>query len=354
MPHRIGFCWDRMVSLENCIAAEKTLAKNKKDNKMAQHIGQNAEKYGKDLFEKLSAGEIVFHANKETTISDSYKGKERHLKIPCLEDQAVQIAWLNIATPEIERRNYHYNCGSIPGAGQSRAVEALKKWLKDKKNKYGATMDIRRFYETCPHWVVMKGLNRIFKDKQFLYVAVLILANMSDTGVGLAIGHPSSHWFANVAIMEIDHELKRRHPDVKFTRYMDNFGIVGKNKRHARKAMLFVMESIEKDDMKIKRDWQFFPIAARGMTFLSYRFFNGYTLLTKPLMYRIARKMVRAEKRMSVHMAMGVVSYLGILKHCNSFNFKKDRVYTHINQKYCRRLISNASKNKLCRTPISV
>ena len=56
---------------------------------MAQHIGQNAEKYGKDLFEKLSAGEIVFHANKETTISDSYKGKERHLKIPCLEDQAV-------------------------------------------------------------------------------------------------------------------------------------------------------------------------------------------------------------------------------------------------------------------------
>ena len=321
---------------------------------MAQHIGQNAEKYGKDLFEKLSAGEIVFHANKETTISDSYKGKERHLKIPCLKDQAVQIAWLNIATPEIERRNYHYNCGSIPGAGQSRAVEALKKWLKDKKNKYGATMDIRRFYETCPHWVVMKGLNRIFKDKQFLYVAVLMLANMSDTGVGLAIGHPSSHWFANVAIMEIDHELKRRHPDVKFTRYMDNFGIVGKNKRHTRKAMLFVMESIEKDDMKIKRDWQFFPIAARGMTFLSYRFFNGYTLLTKPLMYRIARKMVRAEKRMSVHMAMGVVSYLGILKHCNSFNFKKDRVYTHINQKYCRRLISNASKNKLCRTPVGV
>ena len=109
-------------------------------------------------------------------------------------------------------------------------------------------MDIRRFYETCPHWVVMKGLNRIFKDKQFLYVAVLILANMSDTGVGLAIGHPSSHWFANVAIMEIDHELKRRHPDVKFTRYMDNFGIVGKNKRHTRKAMLFVMESIEKDE----------------------------------------------------------------------------------------------------------
>lgn len=215
-------------------------------------------------------------------------------------------------------------------------------------------MDIRRFYETCPHWVVMKGLNRIFKDKQFLYVAVLILANMSDTGVGLAIGHPSSHWFANVAIMEIDHELKRRHPDVKFTRYMDNFGIVGKNKRHTRKAMLFVIESIEKDDMKIKLDWQFFPIAARGMTFLSYRFFNGYTLLTKPLMYRIARKMVRAEKRMSVHMAMGVVSYLGILKHCNSFNFKKDRVYTHINQKYCRRLISNASKNKLCRTPVGV
>lgn len=65
-------------------------------------------------------------------------------------------------------------------------------------------------------------------------------------------------------------------------------------------------------------------------------------------MFRIARKMRRAKERMSVHMAMGVVSYLGILKYCNSYNFKMERVYPYINQKQCRRLISNASKNKLC------
>lgn len=323
MPHRIGFCYDKMVTLENCIDAERKLGKNKPDNQMAQHISHNAEKYGRTLFEKLSAGDVVFHANKETTIKDSYKGKERHLKIPCLEDQAVQIAWLNIATPEIERRNYYYNCGSIPGAGQSRAVEALKMWLKDPKYKYGGTMDIRHFYDTCPHWVVMKGLKRIFKDKRFLHIAELILENMSSTGVGLAIGHPSSHWFANIAITEIDHELKQKYPDVHFTRYMDNFGLVGKNKRRTKNAMSFITESIEKEEMKIKRDWQFFPIQARGLQFLSYRFFNGYTILAKGLMFRISRKMKRAETHMCVHMAMGVVSYLGILKHCNSYHFKK-------------------------------
>ena len=348
MPKRIGFLYEKMIALENCIEAEKKIGKNKPDNRMAQHIAHHAEKYGQLLHEKFLAGTIVFHPNRETDIKDSYKGKTRHLKIPCLEDQAVEIAWLNIATPFIEKRNYYYNCGSIPKAGQSRAVEALKRWTTEIKAKYAVTADIRKFYDTCPHWVVMQGLRRIFKDERFLAVAEAMLANMSADGVGLAIGHPASHWLANVAVMAIDHELRRKFPDVRFTRYMDNYGMVCNNKRHLRKAFLHLKQRIEALRMRIKHDWQLFLVKVRGITFLSYRIFVGFTILAKRLMFRIARKMRRAKERMSVHMAMGVVSYLGILKHCNSYNFKMERVYPYINQKQCRRLISNASKNKLC------
>lgn len=354
MPKRIGFLYEKMITVENCIEAEKILGKNKKDNRMAQHIAKHADEYGKALAEKFERGEVEFHPNRETDITDTYKGKVRHLKIPCLEDQAVEIAWLNIATPYIERRNYYYNCGSIPNAGQSRAVEALKRWTTEIKAKYAVTADIRKFYDTCPHWVVMRGLRRIFKDKKFLAVAQQMLDNMSDNGVGIAIGHPVSHWLANVAISEIDHELRRRFPDVRLARYMDNYGMVSNNKRRLRKAFLFVKGCIEDFSMQIKHDWQLFRIALRGITFLSYRIFVGYTLVTKRLMYRIARKMKRAKDHMSVHMARGVMSYLGILKHCNSYNFKKTHVYTYINQKKCRRIISNASKNKLRRASVGV
>lgn len=366
MPRRIGHLYERMVERENCIAAEKLIAKNKPDNKMAQHIARNAERYGEELFEKLRTGTFEFHENRETTITDTYKGKIRHLKIPCLEDQAAQQAWLIIAIPYIVRRNYFYNCGSIPNAGQTRATNGLKKVLKAKKCRYGATSDIRHFYETCPHKAVLRGLRRIFKDKKFIDFAARIMRNMSPTGVGLAIGHPTSHWFANVALMEIDQQLRRLFPDVWFTRYMDDVSMASNNKRHLRGAFLYMKRRVQELGMRLKDDWQIFRIArtrlrgrvpetktksarGRGIPFLSYTFYPGFTVLRKRLMYRISRKMKKGRAHLSLRMAEGIVSYIGILKHCNSHNYRQERVLPFVNPKKCRRIISNASKDLLLR-----
>ena len=103
-----------MMTENNFVKAERLLGKNKRNNRRAKKISANAEKYGKRLFELVKSGRFHFHKNREITIHDSYKGKTRNLKIPCLMDQAVQLAWLNIATPYIEKRNYYYNCGSVP------------------------------------------------------------------------------------------------------------------------------------------------------------------------------------------------------------------------------------------------
>lgn len=339
---RIGHLMEKMLTEENFILAERMLGKNKPNNRMARRISANAEQYGKALFEKVKSGRYKWHKPRETTISDSYKGKTRNLKIPCLEDQAAQLAWLNIATPYIERRNYYYNCGSIPKAGQSRSIRGLKRWLKNPRMKYAALTDIRKFYETCPHQLVRDGLERIFKDKSFVDFAMSFVTSMSDTGIGLAIGYPSSHWLANVALMQLDHELTRQFPDVRFTRYMDDIGFVSTNRRKLRRAVCFVKGFIDRVGMRLKK-WQVFCIKGRGLSFLSYRFFNGYTILIKPLMLRIARRMRAAAKHMSAHTAMGIVSYMGILKHCDSYNFRKNRVYPFVNPRLCKQIISAAS-----------
>ena len=333
---------ERMLTEENFVEAERLLGKNKPDNRQAKYHARHARKYGCKLLEKVQSGQYEWHKPRESTITDSYKGKTRHLKIPCLEDQAAQLAWLNIATPYIEKRNYYYNCGSIPKAGQTRCVKALKKWLANPRMKYGAVMDIRKFYDTCPHWLVRKGLARIFKDKEFIDFAMGFVATMSDDDVGLAIGYPSSHWLANVALMELDHELRRSFPDVKYTRYMDDIGMVCPNRRHIRRALAFIKNWIEAHDMSLKK-WALFRIKHRGMPFLSYRFFNGYTVLAKKLMVRISRRMKKAAKTMNAHVAAGIISYFGILKWCNSFNFRLTCVYPYVNKRICINLIRSAS-----------
>ena len=333
---------ERMMTEANFIEAERLLGKNKPDNRRARYIAKHREKYGPKLLEKIQSGRFSWHKPRETTITDSYKGKTRNLKIPCLEDQAAQIAWLNIATPYIEKRNYYYNCGSIPKAGQTRCVKGLQKWLRDPRMKYGATMDIRKFYDTCPHWLIRKGLERIFKDKDFVDFAMGFVATMSDDDVGLAIGYPSSHWLANVSLMQLDHELRREFPDVKFTRYMDDIGMVCPNRRHIKRAVGYIRRRIASYGMKMKR-WAVFRIEGRGLTFLSYRFFQGYTLLAKRLMIRIARRMKKAAKKLNAHAAAGIVSYFGILKWCDSYNFCRSHVYPFVNKRVCINLIRRAA-----------
>ena len=349
MPKRVGFLYEQMVSEENCILAERLMAKNKPNNRIAKHIGKCAERYGKELSKMLRNDGWVPGPNRERTIMDSYKGKTRNLKIPCLLDQSVQYAWLNIATPFIERRNYFYNCGSIPGAGQTRAVMGLKKWLgKKHPPKYGAVSDIRHFYDTLPHWVIERSMRRIFKDERFIQVGLKILNSMNPNGVGLAIGHPSSHWFANLALSEIDHSLCRLFPAVKFVRYMDDIGMVCNNKRHLRKALSWLRDQIYRFGMEIKHTWQLFQIRLRGLQFLSYRFFPGFTILSKELMYRISRKVRKASSNLTPHTAAGILSYMGILRWCDSYNFRKEYIYPHISIKKCKEVVSHESKNHVC------
>lgn len=334
-----------MLKEDNFVYSEKILAKNKPDNRMAQYISKHAESFGKQLFNKVCNGKFQWHKPKETTITESYKGKERHLKIPCLEDQAAQIAWLNVASPIIQRRNYYYNCGSIPNAGQKRAVLGLQKWLKNPRMKYGAVSDIRKFYDTCPHSAIRNGLCRIFKDKAFVEYIMGAVASMSDNGIGIAIGYPVSHWLANVALMWLDHAIKRNFPDVHFAKYMDDVAMASTNKRHLKKALYFLKRGVESMQMRLKK-WAHFAIKGRGISFLSYRFFNGYTLLIKDLMIRISRRVRNAPKHMCAHVASGIISCFGILKYCDSFNFRKSRVYPYINRRTCLKLISEKGRKQ--------
>lgn len=254
----------------------------------------------------------------------------------------MELAWLNIAEPYIQKRLYRYCCGSVPTRGQLDACNALSKWI-NKGYKYGTHLDIKKFYDHIPHKLVMEQLRKIFKDEKFLKVAEQILASMSDTGVGVAIGHPISHWFANVSLMSIVYGAKTKFPKIQFVQYMDDIGAVGSNKKLMHNFISYISNKVSENCMRIKENYQVFIIKARSLSFLSYRFFKGYRIMNKPLMYRIAR-FTKKMKVVTLKRAQRMLSYFGIFKHCNSYNFKVKRVYPYINKITCRKVISQCDR----------
>jgi len=127
---------------------------------------------------------------------------------------------------------------------------------------------------------------------------------------------------------------------------MDDMALVCTNKRHLKRAVQFIRENMFGMGMELKK-WQWFKITGtHPLTFLSYRFFHKRTILTKKLMVRISRRMKKASECMNAHTAAGVISLMGVLKHCDSFNFKQKYVYPFVNIQVCKRLISCKSKQQ--------
>lgn len=349
MPKRIGFVFEQVVSPENCAAAVRDMAKAKPKVRRAQKMAENAENIGARIAHELSTGTWKPKPYHTKTIKDGYHQKERHIKVPCLYDQCIHHALMRVTSPYIMRRNYFYNCGSIPKAGQTRACRAVRRWMAKKKIvKYAASLDVYHFFENCGTEAVMTALSRIFKDKRFLALHRQVMESMDGT---LAIGFNVSHWYANLVLGYVDRMIKQkllRNGD--YVRFMDDMVLASSNKRSLHKAVRGIAELLREMGLSLKKNWQVYRIRGRGISFLSYRFFHGYTILRKRLAVRISRRIkqtARKGRRRVLKDAQSMMSYYGILKHCDSHHFKQRWVYPYVDFDQMRRYIRHESR--VCR-----
>lgn len=348
MPKRKGFLWEELVSLELCERAVLVALRNKRKTRYICHVRDNYKDYGRKIRDILIDGWDPDPIRMKT-INEGTNHKVRHLKIPSLRDHIIHTAIVLVLEKHLKKRYYFYSCGSIPGKGQNFAYDALKAELgKKRPPKYAAEADVRKFYDSCKKEVVMDALRRIFKDKKFLEINEKVLDQMGGV---LAIGFSVSHWYANLVLTRVDNAVKNKYPEIQLYRYMDNYVLLGNNKRKLHGAIDLIRDTLEDMDMNLKNDWQVFRTKDRAVSFLSYRFFRGYTLMAKPVMYRIARRLRKARHQMGVHTAKVIMAYKGILKHCNSFHFRDKYLYPNVSLRQCRRLISHDSKKRILPVP---
>ena len=376
MPKRLGYKWERVVTEENCIQAVREMLKGKKrPAKYAKIITFNkkqirriiarrivkrerfnsvayfrahAEEIGRNLAADLRNSTWVPEPYRERLIYDDLREKWRRLKVPCLYDQCAHHAIMRQTVPDIMARKYYYDCGSVPKAGQSRAVDILRRQLKKKKTfKYALSMDVRHFFDTCQAWVVMHVLRTIYKDRRFLALHETTLASMGDC---LAIGFYPSPWYANfVLCVLVDRFIKQQFaPGAFFVRYVDDMLVCGNNKRLLHRLRQAISARLTPFGLRLKDSWQVYPVKKRGIAFLSYRFFPGYTLVRKKVMYRIAKCAKSAAHGLTPRIAMAMMSYKGILMRCNSYAFRTTRIFPYTNFKKCRKVIQYVAA--LCRT----
>ena len=176
-------------------------------------------------------------------------GETRQLGIPNVRDRWVQQALAQRLSDHVDPEFSHASFGFRPGKSALMAIEAAVEHLNEGYDQV-VNIDLRKFFDTVHHDLVMNRLSRRVEDKRILRVIGRILrAGLMRGGVtsprstGVPQGGPLSPLLSNILLDELDKELEERGH--RFVRYADDFLIFKRTERSARRTKTSVRRFLE-------------------------------------------------------------------------------------------------------------
>jgi len=324
---RVGHLFEKIISRENLKQAIETVCSShrwvlypRKMNSTVLWIEEDIEARIDELQSILVNG----YKPSPVTLKRRYDvnaGKWRDIAEPRLwPDQCIHHALIQITEPVMMRGMDNWCCGSIKNRGAHYGIRGIKKWmLNEKETAWCLEMDIYHFYESIDPQELMNRMKKLIKDYKALDLIERITKN------GIQIGAYCSQWFANTFLQELD-QLIRNLGATRSIRYMDNFTVFTKNKKDATIILEATKQWLKEHKLSMKNNWQKFNASIRMPNALGYRFGRGYTLLRKKNLLRLNHCLKRFYRRyesgkfITTRFAQGLISRLGMLRHCSSVN----------------------------------
>ena len=311
---RLNNLYEQIISLENLRLADENARRGKRYSTGVKIHDLNRDNNIFNLHKMLVDETFTTSAYSVFTI---YSPKQRTIyRLPYYPDRILHHALLNILEPiwlSVFTADT-YSC--IKGRGIMGTARAVRKALADVEGTtYCLKFDIRKFYETINHDVLKQIIAKKIKDRQ----VIRLINNIIDSSDGVPIGNYTSQYFANLYLAYFDHWLKEEKKVKYYFRYADDFVLLSHSKEELHHLFNEITAYIEnKLKLEIKKNHQVFPVQARGIDFVGYRFWHTHTLLRKSIKKRFARSVARRGNNLQTQAA-----YWGWAKHCNSRNLLK-------------------------------
>lgn len=317
---RFGFLHDKICNLENIEYADRNARKNKHNRKDIIEHDKNRDVDNMSLFLDLLF--LDYHTSEYDRFK-IYERKEREIfKLPYFPDRIAHHAIMNILEPIWTSIFIDNTYSSIKGRGIHKVCNDLKKVLRKYPNEttYCLKLDIRKFYPSIDHDILYEIIQRKIKDPNVLK----ILKEIIDSADRVPIGNYLSQYFATLYLTYFDHWIKETLKCKFYFRYADDIVILDNNKERLREILTEIEYYLTFNlKLELKPNYQIFPVEARGIDFVGYKFFHTHTLLRKSIKIRINNliKLYKKNKIDKEEFKCRMSSYFGWLKFCDSKNF---------------------------------
>lgn len=317
---RLNNLYDRICSLDNLAAADAIARKGKSNQYGIRIHDRNKEGNLAQLRRDLLTRQ--FRTSNYTTFK-VFEPKEREVfRLPYFPDRIVHHAIMNVLEPIFVRTFTADTYSCIKTRGIHAAARNVKKALQDHLGTtYCLKLDIKKFYPSVDHAILKQLLRRKIKDSDLLW----LLDEIIDSADGLPIGNYLSQYFANYYLTGFDHWIKEVKAVKYYFRYADDLVLLHPNKEYLHQLCHEISSYVStRLNLTIKDNYQVFPVAARGIDFVGYKFFHTHTLLRKSIKKNFARMLAKRPSRESI------ASYNGWAKHCDSKHLLKKLLHADV------------------------
>ncbi|KAF0194120.1 MAG: Retron-type reverse transcriptase [Bacteroidetes bacterium] len=317
---RLNNLYQAVYSIENLELADAKARKGKMGQYGVQLHMKNERENIAALHEMLK--NKTYRTSQYTRFT-IFEPKEREIfRLPYYPDRITHHAIMNVLEGMFTNVFTADTYSCIKGKGIHGAARSVRKALRDVPGtQYCLKMDIKKFYPSIDHNILKDLLRRKLKDRDLLW----LLDSIIDSADGLPIGNYLSQYFANFYLTYFDHWLKEVKGVKYYFRYADDLVILASDKKYLHQILSEIREYLNTNlKLTIKSNYQVFPVAARSIDFVGYRFYHTHTLLRKSIKQNFARMIARRRNPASI------ASYNGWAAHCNSRHLLKKLLHVRL------------------------
>ena len=353
MPKRVGFLYEWMCDEQHIREAIAFGAKGKHDRHDVKEVLDDLDIYVGKVKNLLETQTFVPAKPRVKQHYDTCGKKWRTIEyVKFFPDGIIHTLMVMAAEPTIMRGMNHWCCASVPGRGSKHAMKRVKRVIHhDRKgSKYVCKIDIRHYYHSVNRRKLIWALARKVKDKKYLKLVWDVLQTCEQ---GLAIGFFICQWLANYYLEPVDRFITTLDGVQHSVRYMDDIVLFGANKKKLHRARRDLEAYLRRTlGLTMKGNWQVYPLKARPLDFVGFKFYRDHITMRKANFLRFTRQCRRVRKKIdagrpiSYAQASSLLSRIGQLRHCNSHAVRVKYV-DPIGIKILKEVVRHESKRRL-------
>jgi len=270
--------------------------------------------------------------------------KTRTIHKSDFRDRIIHHAIINIIEPIYEKTFIYDSFANRKTKGTHKAIQRFDKFKrkvskngkltnnpfnKNSVQGYLLKADIKHYFQTVNHSILIQILERKIKDKQVIQLTKQILENF-EKNIGMPLGNLTSQFFANLYLNELDQFIKHKLKAKYYIRYVDDFVILHQNKETLKEYKIAISSFlINKLKLQLHPDKSKIQPLNKGTIFLGYKIFYHHKLLRKSNLRNFQKRFNENLKQFQ----KGIINYrelkrkiqgwFGYSIHANTYRLRK-------------------------------